>query len=378
MYYITARLPVMYREMSFEDFLNNVDVNTTARNLKEDATRTWEVEKLSEKALNVLSVDNLISRLQAFNEYYKYLREVNRDELYTHFKIPKRKGGFRKIDAPKSELDSALRSLMTILEVDFGALYHTSAFAYIHNRSTLTAVKKHQFNDSRWFAKYDLSNFFGSTTLEFVMHMLGMIYPFCEVIKNPKGKAELEKALDLAFLNGGLPQGTPLSPMLTNLMMIPIDFKLTKTLRDYKKQQFVYTRYADDFFISSKYDFDYRDIENLLVKTLHSFGAPFKLNIEKTRYGSRNGRNWMLGVMLNQDNHITVGYKKKKQFQNSVNQYVKDKLAGNDWDISDVQHLEGMRSYYTMVEGETIDKIMQFLSNKHGVDIVAMIKNDLK
>lgn len=37
-------------------------------------------------------------------------------------------------------------------------------------------------------------------------------------------------------------------------MMIPVDFKLSNTLRNFEKQSFIYTRYADDFIISSKYD----------------------------------------------------------------------------------------------------------------------------
>ena len=145
----------------------------------------------------------------------------------------------------------ALRRQKTMYEEDFHVLYHTSAFAYIKHRCTVDAVKRHQSNQSKWFAKLDLHDFFGSTTLDFVMSMFSMVFPFSEVVKIPEGKAQLRKALELAFLDGGLPQGTPISPLITNVMMIPVDFKLSKAFRDYDKQQFVYTRYADDFIISS-------------------------------------------------------------------------------------------------------------------------------
>ena len=36
-----------------------------------------------------------------------------------------------------------------------------------------------------------------------------------------------------------------ISSLITNVMMIPVDFKLTKAFRNYEKQRFVYTRYAD-------------------------------------------------------------------------------------------------------------------------------------
>ena len=143
------------------------------------------------------------------------------------------KDGYRRIDAPKYELSYALRQLKDIFEEKYNMLYHTSAFAYVKGRSTLDAVKRHQKNESKWFAKYDLSNFFGNTTVEFVVKMFSMIFPFSEIVKTDEGKNALETAISLCMLNGGLPQGTPISPMITNIMMIPVDFVLTKTLRDY-------------------------------------------------------------------------------------------------------------------------------------------------
>lgn len=288
------------------------------------------------------------------------------------------KEAHRRIDAPKVELKCALYQLKSVFEEVFGALYHTTAFAYIKNRSTLDAVKRHQANKSRWFGKYDLSNFFGSTTVEFIMQMFSMIYPFSEVVKYPNGKDELEKALSLCVLKGVLPQGTPISPTITNIMMIPIDHKLSNTLRHFNEQRFVYTRYADDFLISSKYCFKFKDVEKLLTDTLAEFNAPFTIKSEKTRYGSSAGSNWNLGVMLNKDNKITVGYKKKRQFQAMLSSYVMDKQNGQQWDKSDIQTMEGYRNYYRMVEGDTIDKIVEHIGQKFGVDIVHLIKEDLR
>ena len=272
----------------------------------------------------------------------------------------------------------ALRRLKTIFEEDFHVLYHTSAFAYVRKRSTIDAVKRHQSNESRWFGKYDLSNFFGSTTLDFVIKMFSMIYPFSEVVKESVGLEELRTALELAFLDGGLPQGTPISPLITNVMMIPVDYKLANGLREYNHQRFVYTRYADDFLISSKYTFSFRDIENYIINTLKEFDAPFTIKSQKTRYGSSAGSNWNLGVMLNKDNEITIGHKRKRQFQAMLASYVMDKQHGTDWDRSDIQAMEGYRNYYRMVEGESIDKLVEHIGKKFNVNIVQLIKDDLR
>lgn len=284
---------------------------------------------------------------------------------------------YRKIDAPKAELSNALVDLRTIFQEQFRVLYHTSAFAYINRRCVLDSIKRHQNNESKWFCKLDFKNFFGSTTPEFTMKMFSEVYPFSEVVKSQYGHDALKNALSLAFLNGGLPQGTPISPLITNVIMIPIDYKLSNMFRDFNKQRFVYTRYADDILISSRFNFDYHAVENEIVNTLREFDAPFTLNQSKTRYGSSAGSNWNLGLMLNKDNQITVGHEKKRLFKAQLTSYVMDGKSGNPWSKNEVQVLEGLRNYYRMIEKETIDGIVERLSKKFDVDIVHKIKQDL-
>lgn len=378
MVYITVMQSPIYHQMTLEEFLFQNFQAPTILNTNVSNTRTYAYETVSEHFTSRIDTDALIRKLARFNEQTEALRAQERSTLYETFHIPKKSGGLRRIDAPKPELMNALRNLKTIFEEDFHALYHTSAFAYVKNRCTVDAVKRHQKNNSKWFGKLDLHDFFGSTTLDYVIKMFSMVFPFSEIVKLPNGEAELRKALDLAFLNGGLPQGTPLSPLITNVMMIPVDYKLANAFRDFDKQRFIYTRYADDFIISSKVDFDVHRVEKLVVDTLHEFGAPFTINESKTRYGSSAGRNWNLGVMLNKDNEITVGHKKKRQFQSMLYNYVTDKRRGISWPREDIQTMQGLHSYYHMVEPETIDAIVKHTNEKMETDVLRLIKDDLR
>lgn len=378
MVYITVMQSPIYHQMTLEEFLFQNFQAQTILNTNVSNTRTYAYETVSEHFTSRIDTDALIRKLVRFNDQTEALRAQERSTLYETFHIPKKSGGLRRIDAPKPELMNALRNLKTIFEEDFHALYHTSAFAYVKNRCTVDAVKRHQKNNSKWFGKLDLHDFFGSTTLDYVIKMFSMVFPFSEIVKFPNGEAELRKALDLAFLNGGLPQGTPLSPLMTNVMMIPVDYKLANAFRDFDKQRFIYTRYADDFIISSKVDFDVHRVEKLVVDTLHEFGAPFTINESKTRYGSSAGRNWNLGVMLNKDNEITVGHKKKRQFQSMLYNYITDKRKGISWPREDVQTMQGLHSYYRMVEPETIDAIVKHTNEKMETDVLRLIKDDLR
>lgn len=378
MVYITVMQSPIYHQMTLEEFLFQNFQAQTILNTNVSNTRTYAYETVSEHFTSRIDTDALIRKLVRFNDQTEALRVQERSTLYETFHIPKKSGGLRRIDAPKPELMNALRNLKTIFEEDFHALYHTSAFAYVKNRCTVDAVKRHQKNNSKWFGKLDLHDFFGSTTLDYVIKMFSMVFPFSEIVKFPNGEAELRKALDLAFLNGGLPQGTPLSPLITNVMMIPVDYKLANAFCDFDKQRFVYTRYADDFIISSKVDFDVHRVEKLVVDTLHEFGAPFTINESKTRYGSSAGRNWNLGVMLNKDNEITVGHKKKRQFQSMLYNYITDKRKGISWPREDIQTMQGLHSYYRMVEPETIDAIVKHTNEKMETDVLRLIKDDLR
>lgn len=378
MVYITVMQSPIYHQMTLEEFLFQNFQAQTILNTNVSNTRTYAYETVSEHFTSRIDTDALIRKLVRFNDQTEALRAQERSTLYETFHIPKKSGGLRRIDAPKPELMNALRNLKTIFAEDFHALYHTSAFAYVKNRCTVDAVKRHQKNNSKWFGKLDLHDFFGSTTLDYVIKMFSMVFPFSEIVKFPNGEAELRKALDLAFLNGGLPQGTPLSPLITNVMMIPVDYKLANAFRDFDKQRFIYTRYADDFIISSKVDFDVHRVEKLVVDTLHEFGAPFTINESKTRYGSSAGRNWNLGVMLNKDNEITVGHKKKRQFQSMLYNYITDKRKGISWPREDIQTMQGLHSYYRMVEPENIDAIVKHTNEKMETDVLRLIKDDLR
>lgn len=378
MVYITVRQSPMFHQMTLEELLFQDYHVPAVINTSESNTRTYEFETASEHFTGKIDAGSLIRKLARYNESTEELRGKDRRSLYRSFYIPKKSGGLRHINAPVPELMDALRRQKTMYEEDFHALYHTSAFAYIKHRSTVDAVKRHQANESKWFGKLDLHDFFGSTTLDFVMSMFSMVFPFSEVVKVPEGETQLRKALELAFLDGGLPQGTPISPLITNIMMIPVDFKLTKALRAFEKQRFVYTRYADDFIISSKFNFDVHQVERLVVSTLAGFHAPFTINAGKTRYGSSAGRNWNLGVMLNKDNQITVGYKRKRQFQSMVYNYINDKKNGADWPKEDIMAMQGLYSYYRMVEPEAIDAIVRHTNEKLNVDVIRAIKADLR
>lgn len=380
--YITTPLAPRYPQVPLEslfDFSGEYDERSYDPICDPSATYTAIRKTIPESVYNNWRPERFLNYLMTFVDTYKdviNLKDYRR--LYNHYEIPKKNGKLRPIDEPLPQLRAAQDKLVEIFKVCLPANHHASAYAYIEKRSSYDAAVKHQKNESHWYAKFDFTNFFGNTTPDFVFRMLKQIYPFSWVYDQGHGKV-VEDAMSVCFLKGGLPQGSPISPMLTNIMMIPIDHYLCNTLHNYQKKSFVYTRYADDMHISCKYSFSVHEIEKLICAALRKFGATFPLNKEKTHYCSRAGRNAMLGVHINADNEITVGHENKRMMKAMLTNYIEDKKSkSRTWDLEDIQQLQGKLNYYRQIEKEYFDAVVGRLGRKFNIDIIAAMKEDIK
>lgn len=290
---------------------------------------------------------------------------------YIEFSIPKRTGGYRKINAPVPELkllqqEIAYKLTHTHHRTDPFVLAHNAAFAYIQRRGTVDALKVHQDNESRWYLKLDLQDFFPSFTKAFIMEQKQKLWPWCTI-----DEEVFSTLIDACLLEGALPQGSPASPMLSNICFNTFDHAIVKAVYGVPGKFFKYTRYADDLLISSRFDFDKETMETLIKNTLA--GSPFKIKTEKTRYGSNSGRNWNLGLMVNKDNDITIGHKRKKSLRNSLCSFC---LHPNDgvWELADLHTLRGNLSYLKMVEPAYYQELITRLNSKYSVDIDELFK----
>lgn len=382
MYYFTFPASIRYPQITLDDLLS-FDGPTYRPRLpigKIGDTRTFAQEVVPRKLFSYEQRAGRVRALVDFVDKYKALYEVPRRSLYHSFKVPKRNGKPRPIDAPNDDLMAALRELKAIFETYFGAksLYHTSAFAYVSGRSHHSAVQRHQQNQSRWFLKLDCSNFFGSTTKEFALRMLSMVWPFSDLMASDDNARLLARAIDLAFLDGVLPQGTPLSPMLTNIVMIPFDFRVSNALRNFNGNHLIYTRYADDLTISCRYDFRWSEVSKLIEDTFRALSAPYQLNYEKTHYGSCAGRNWVLGLMYNKDRQITLGKKRKDALRASICDYVRARGTDHAWSFPELKSLDGTISYFRSIEPQYTAALLEHYQQKFGVPILETLRADIK
>lgn len=325
------------------------------RNENAERIASWDAYVRGEKHITQTYTFNVVeptlndydySAVEKCNKFLQELPDVSK--TYTAFPIPKHSGGVRIITAPNDALKEQQTKLLRLLQ-ELQPYAHNAAYAYIKGRECKDAVAVHQKNKSKYFLKLDLKKFFPSCTKEFVIKQMEKVYPF-HCVPN------LNELLDICFIedNGKqvLPQGAPTSPYLCNMVMVEFDYKINKKLWQFNNQHFVYTRYADDILISSYKPFDKDIIINVINTILKN--TPLRINPEKTRYGNVGGRNWNLGLMLNKNNEITVGYQRKRRMKNLIHNFMKDFDAGNIWELSECQHLQGEVSYIKHIEPEYV------------------------
>lgn len=297
------------------------------------------------KKLKSIKTKPQFARLLGFKPstftYYLYI--VKREDQYFKFSIPKKGGGERIINAPTETLKSIQSSLSNLLlncldEInkdkfpDSELVEETTKNSNVlkikcHNtivkqpslshgferkRSIITNAMMHL--DRKNVFNVDLENFFGSFNFGRVR---GFFIKNHNFLLNPDIATVIAK---IACHNNELPQGSPCSPVISNLITHSLDIKLAKLA---EKNSSVYTRYADDITFSSRERTLPKAIarenngELLIGKNLREEirRSGFKINEKKTRNQYKNSRQDVTGLIVNKKPNTKKEYWRKVRAQ---------------------------------------------------------------
>lgn len=320
------------------------DTPTVTHMETQTSISTERYQKLSPKINK--GIQRVTDRLDRALQLYP---SSTKKDHFSFFEIPKATGGVRKISAPSEELKEHYLRIRNDIREQMLVLAHNRAYAYIKGRSTKDALRRHQENSSNYFLKIDISQFFDNCSPELIIKQLSKVYPFYH---NPD---LIKKLAEFATLENGLPQGTPLSPDLTNWIMVPFDAHFDQWC---KNLGYIYTRYADDIIVSHKDPFKFTQVIQTIEDLFATHEYPFLIKKKKTRYGSKAGSNWNLGLMLNKDNQITVGHKLKKNLKTIIFKTANGEIeSGNETLLGMLAYLKQIEpGYYTMLNSYCIDK----------------------
>ncbi|HEY1977715.1 MAG TPA: retron Ec67 family RNA-directed DNA polymerase/endonuclease [Candidatus Baltobacteraceae bacterium] len=174
------------------------------------------------------------------------LYKIPPESKYQTFLIPKRSGGQRSISAPTEKLKRLQRNLADLLQDCAEELAVSKkridylSHGFTRQRSIVSNARMHR--GRRWVLNLDLQDFF--PTFNF-----GRVRGF--LIKNRDFELNPYIATLIAQIachDGRLPQGSPCSPVLANLIAHVLDMRIVALTRTLGVR---YSRYADDLTFST-------------------------------------------------------------------------------------------------------------------------------
>lgn len=194
------------------------------------------------------SVGRLVKALGIPPELFQAARKQQSEcPFYLIHRIPKkspnRQGEHRLVWQALGELGRAHKTVARRLDGFFRSYLpnfpNDSAYGYVRGRSTRDNAKQHC--GAKYLAKADIKDFFPSITSS----RLTKIFLHCGI---PEVSADALACF--LTIDGKLPIGLHSSPMLANVVCLPLDKRLVDLSKAY---ECTYTRYADDISFSGNH-----------------------------------------------------------------------------------------------------------------------------
>lgn len=158
--------------------------------------------------------------------------------------IPKAGGGVRELGIP-TVLDRFIQqALLQVLQAEWDSGFSEHSFGFRPNRSAHQAVataQRYICKGYRWVVDMDLEKFFDRVNHDKLLHRVKERVSDWRIIKLITGflKAGVMVGKEWRQSPEGTPQGGPLSPLLSNLMLDDLDKEL-------ERRGHCFVRYADD------------------------------------------------------------------------------------------------------------------------------------
>lgn len=219
---------------------------------------------------------------------------ARKDSYYRNFRVKKKNGTYRYINEPLNQLFTIQKEFSHFFLINRSNNYHSHGFEL--NKSIITNADKH--TNKKIVLNIDLEDFFSNISTPRISKLL--------LDKFNVSELEAIKIANLLTYKNSLPQGSPSSPILSNLICEQLDDELDKYCKQFN---ITYTRYADDM----SFSFNFNKLPIIQVKTIIFIIEQnnFKINKKKYRYYYRNARQLVTGLVVNEKVNVKREYYKR-------------------------------------------------------------------
>ena len=298
---------------------------------------------------------------------------------YFSFDVSKKSGGVRQINSPTE----GLKKILEILNFVFQHCYvsHNSSNGFELNKSIVSNAQLHI--KKHYVYNIDLKDFFHSfdrNRVKFVL--LKELFNF-NVEKEKIAYFIASLCTHPLLIDDGstkivLPQGSPTSPTITNILCYTLDRRLNGLAKRFNA---VYSRYADDITFSSQYNIYSKASFQIELKRIIQEDQSLTINTKKTRLQKTGYRKEVTGLIVNEKVNVKKRFIKKIRMwiyywerygytraqQIFINDYQKDKSHRSILhpELSNV--IKGKLNFIKMVKGSNDET---YLKLKKRIDIL--------
>jgi len=214
------------------------------------------------------------------------LQSELKDETYQpqpvrQVQIPKagKPGEFRMLGVPTIYDRVCQQALLNRLEPIFEPVFDEANFGYRRGRSTKDAMRKvwkEIQNGHEWIVDADLKDFFGSVDHEKLLTLIAQRVADGRVLRLIRAmlKAGSYGQGQLFPSERGTPQGSGISPLLSNILLTPFD-------REMRRKGYQLTRFADDWVVTCQSATEARAAIDAALRILSELSV--QLHPQKTR-----------------------------------------------------------------------------------------------
>jgi len=267
-----------------------------------------------------MTVESLLDYLQTNWESIKsaLLSDAYYPQAVRSVEIPKWNGGMRQLGIPTVMDRLIQQALYQVLNPLYDPTFTDRSYGFRPGRNAQQGVKQSRDyirQGKRWVVDVDLRKFFDE------VHHDRLLAKLSHRIKDRRVIHLIERYLGSGMMRNGVeeqrskgtPQGSPLSPLLSNIVLDELDKEL-------EKRGLSYVRYADDFQIYVKTK---RSAERVQASTKRFIEKQLRLQVNEDKSGI--GRPWerdFLGYSFTVDKQTKLKPSKSsiKRFRQKIKQ----------------------------------------------------------
>ncbi|WP_288364762.1 retron Ec67 family RNA-directed DNA polymerase/endonuclease [uncultured Acinetobacter sp.] len=342
---------------------------------------------------NIKDLAHLLGFTPRILSYILYRKSII--QPYNKFEIPKKSGGKRIILSPCEDLKKLQSALAVLLDNCFNIIEKNR----LENTSYTNSILSHGFRskfkveipkshknrevlktidlklgiysnasvhkNKKYVLNIDLKDFFTTITFNRIVGYFCKNEHFLLDKKIAILIAQIATYRDTKSTEGFLPQGSPSSPVISNLIAGILDNRLNNLAKKYKC---TYTRYADDLTFStniSTFPVEIFDYENKIIgKKLSKIikNSWFQINTTKTRFTHNQNRQEVTGLIVNKKVNISKNYYRysRSMIHNyCVNGIFTKSKVHNKPLISNINSLTGIANYIFNIKNPNFEKTLK-------------------